>query len=147
MRGKRELSVAKNASDKDMIKRYDEAILENECLACESIDEFSASVKELLPLLKERSKKKRELTKDARYELTLRCENLISRISWYLNVIATSTAGAVSVAQKDSPKSAMKMRLAYSKKRVALLEKYEKAEAEYKKAQSYMLSEEKDTVG
>ena len=147
MRGKRELSVAKSALDKDMIKRYDDAILENERLACKSIDEFSASAKELLVLSKERSKKKREATRARRDELAVACENLRSRISWYLNVIGTSAASAASLAQRSSLKGAMKMRLAYGKKRVSLLEKYEKAEAEYSKAQSYMLPEEKVKVG
>ena len=147
MRGKRELSVAKSALEKDMIKRYDDAILENERLACKSIDEFSAYAKELLKLSKERSKKKRESSRARRDELVVACENLRSRISWYLNIIGTGAASAASLTQRSSLKGAMKMRLAYGKKRISLLEQYEKAEAEYKKAQSYMLPKKKDKVG
>ena len=147
MRGKRELSEAKGASEKDLIRLYDNSISENERLACLAIEELSASAKELLTLSKERSKKKRAQSLDAMKELVLKCENLKSHVAWYLNVMSTSAASAATMAQRSSLAGAKKMRLAYGKKRVSLLEKYEKAEAEYEKAMCRMSPSEKDMVG
>ena len=144
MRDTRELTVIKNASDKDLIKRYDESISENERLACKAIDDFSASAKELYKLTQERSKKKRAKNEGAMNELVQKCETTKSHIAWYLNMISTSAASAALVAQKTSLGNAKKIRLTYGKKRVSLIEKYEKVEAEYEKARALMLPVAKD---
>jgi len=141
MRGKRELLMRKNASDKELIKRYNSAISENQALADGALSEYSALIKELSVLSKERSKKKREQSQSAMPELTSRCEALRSRILWYLNLISTSAEGAALVAEKKSLKAARKMRIANGKKRVEFIEKYEKAEAEYKRVCSLMPAE------
>lgn len=142
MRGKRELLMRKNASDKELIKRYNSAIAENQALADGALSEYSALVKEVSLLAKERSKKKREEVRDVMLELSSRCEALRSRILWYLNLISTSADSAALTAEKKSLKAARKMRIANGKKRVSFIEKYEKTEAEYKRVCSLIPAEE-----
>ncbi len=143
MRGKRELLMRKKASYKEQIKRYESAISENQALAESALGEYSAMARNMSSLSKERSKKKLAQVRCEMLSLSERCEAERSRILWYMNLISTSAESAALVAEKKSLKAARKIRMAYGKKRVAFVEKYEKAEVEYVKACALIPAEEK----
>lgn len=141
MRGKRELLMRKSTVDKDLIRRYDASVAENTALSEGALDELRSLTGELSAFAKERSKKKREENKPTVEDLVLRCDNLLSRISWYMHLVKTGADGIVQMLDKTSPKEAKKKRIVYGKQRVAFLEKNEKAEAEYKKVCGLLLAE------
>ncbi len=134
MRTEKKQKSLKMPMDAELIMQYKRSVEEHRNMVLNTLAEISEATKEISSLSKIKGKDERAAAFAEAGELADVAEHGFARALWYINIIETYSKSIAEISEKKSLKTAMKYRVKAASERAKIIEKYEKTEAEYRKA-------------